>query len=490
MKEVLTTWQKEQAQCANKIAEYKLASEANVVASIYKNPELIYDLDLKLEDISNNTWRVFFAIAHGLILNENKTVLDEITIGTYLDKHLKLKAKVDDYGGFSTIQDAMSYINLDNFDGYVSDIKKFNVLLELLKYGFPISERLSEYVDKSLDDIYEELEMLLNHTFVSADRGIKSYNAFEGINEYIDSLNQGSDIGMPFNNADLLNAETGGLRLGTMTGLGGLSGTGKSLLAFNYLVPSAIKYNLPMCFILNEEEVTRFQKELLCWVCNNILNKEVNKYQLRNGHFNDKLMETLRDSAKWIEEKKEQHLLTIVPLQRYSCKTAIKLIKKYAGLGVKYFLLDTMKPSADSRGEIYQTMMEDSVALYDTIKPTSLNVCLLCTYQLNKGSSKIRKYTGDNIGMAKNIADVMSLNIMVRFPYADEYGGNPKALKCYRIEGKTKIPFELDDSKSYIILFIVKNRYGRANHQQIVAEFDMGTDTYKEVGFTSILEDW
>ena len=41
-----------------------------------------------------------------------------------------------------------------------------------------------------------------------------------------------------------------------------------------------------------------------------------------------------------------------------------------------------------------------------------------------------------------------------------------------------------------IILFITKNRFGRADHQQIVAEFDMGTNKYREIGYTVIMEDF
>ena len=43
-----------------------------------------------------------------------------------------------------------------------------------------------------------------------------------------------------------------------------------------------------------------------------------------------------------------------------------------------------------------------------------------------------------------------------------------------KINKKTKIPFTLDKDKSYLIIFITKNRFGRANHQQIIAEFDRG----------------
>jgi replicative DNA helicase len=490
MAKQLTAFEKEQAECAQKINEYKLLSEANIVASIFKKPELMYNIDLKLEDFGHNIWKCWYAVADGLIIKEKKTSLDEISVGIYLEKHPKLRNKIQEYGGYSTINDATAYINLDNFDSYVNDIKKFNVLLQLLKYGFPISEKLSEYIDKTSDEIYSELELMLNHTFLNTESSIKSYNAFENIHQYIDELNSGADIGLPFYGADLLNAETAGMRLGTMTGLGGLSGSGKSLLAFNYLIPSAIENNFPTVFIINEEDEKRYKKEMIIWVANNIFNANITKYQLRNGHFGKELMKIFQQCADWIEEKKEQHILTIVPLQTYSANIAIKVIKKYARMGVQYFVLDTMKPSANAKGEIYQSMMSDAVALYDVIKPTNLNVHLLCTYQLNKSSSKIRKLTSDNIGMAKSIVDVMSMNIMVRHPHADEFAGESHELKCYRLDKKQKIPFSLDKDKSYLIIFITKNRFGRANHQQIIAEFDMGTNKYHEVGYTIIMEDF
>ena len=86
----------------------------------------------------------------------------------------------------------------------------------------------------------------------------------------------------------------------------------------------------------------------------------------------------------------------------------------------------------------------------------------------------------------------MSMNLMVRHPHADEFDKESHELKCYRIDKKTKakIPFTLDKDKSYLIIFITKNRFGRANHQQIVAEFDMGTNKYHEVGYTVIMEDF
>ena len=74
MAKALTAFEKEQAECAKKINEYKLLSEANIVASIFKNPDLMYNVELKIEDFGHNIWKCWFAVAEGLILKEKKTI--------------------------------------------------------------------------------------------------------------------------------------------------------------------------------------------------------------------------------------------------------------------------------------------------------------------------------------------------------------------------------------------------------------------------------
>ena len=59
----LSPFEKEQAEVAKLILEYKLGSEASIVAMIYKNPDLLRETNLQLNDIHNNCWRVYFEIA-------------------------------------------------------------------------------------------------------------------------------------------------------------------------------------------------------------------------------------------------------------------------------------------------------------------------------------------------------------------------------------------------------------------------------------------
>ena len=164
-KQKLTAFEQETINIAKQVLDYKVAAEANVVAILYKNPEELFNVNLTLDNFSNNTWKVFFQIAHDIILVEKKNVLDDITVGFYLEKHSKLKAKYEEYGGYDTISSAMEYVRVENLDGYISDLKKWQAVIELCKRGFPVKDRLSDYADMSEEDIYNEHEAYLNHIF-------------------------------------------------------------------------------------------------------------------------------------------------------------------------------------------------------------------------------------------------------------------------------------------------------------------------------------
>ena len=113
-KSKLTAFEQETINVAKQVLDFKLAAEANIVAILYKKPEELYNVNLELNDFSHNTWRVFFQIAHDIILIEKKNALDEIVVGLYLEKHPKLRAKYEEYGGYNTIDSAKGYVNVEH----------------------------------------------------------------------------------------------------------------------------------------------------------------------------------------------------------------------------------------------------------------------------------------------------------------------------------------------------------------------------------------
>lgn len=486
----LTPYQKEQLEIIKKINEFKLAAEASVVSIIYKRPDIITEINLKLEDFTNNCWRVYFAIAHGMIVTEKNTSLTEVDISFYLEKHQKLTEKYIEYGGYDTISKAMSYVDEKSLQAYVNEVKKWNAVIQLSKFGLPLSkERLKEFVDMTLEEIYNEQEGYLNHVFANAEMKIKSYNALEGLHELVDKLNEGEQNGLPIT-AELLNKEIGGLRLGNIYGFIGGSGSGKSTTVMNIVLPKVIEKNERICVFINEEDETKVKRELLLYCCQYILKKPIKKIQLRDGKFDKETLETLHKAADWLEEQDRNRNITIIPLERYTVDIVIRLIKQYKLLhNVNYFIIDTLKESADSKENIIEGMLHDSIKLYDVTKPKGLNVCLVVTLQTSKSSLKNRHLTIGDIGQSKSIVDVFSCAILMRKAEPSEYRGGKSELKCFRLEKSTKIPFFLEEGRYYMLYFIGKNRFGMTDHYAIVSEVDYSTNYFKDLGYAIVPED-
>ena len=492
----LTPFEQETIEVLKLINEYKLAAEANVVSIIYKEPDLLRETNLTLEEFSNNSWRVFFTIANDLILIEKKNTLDIVTFNLYLEKHKKLANKAEEYGGYDAIESSKAYVKTENFDGYVRDLRKFNALIKLAKQGFPIpKDRLSDFNDMTAEEIYDEYTAYLNDTFVNIDNDVKSYNGFDGLYDLIEEANKGNNVGLPLHNAELLTKEIGGINLrGNIYGLGAQSGIGKSTMAINWIFPSVVEYNEQAVFIINEEDENKFRREALIWVCTNIFKKPIPKYKFRDGKFDEETKNTLYKAAAWLEEKKENRNITIIPLERYSAKIACKIIKKFSAMGVKLFVVDTLKESCDIGTEAtWKGLERDMVALYDTIKPSACNVGLVVTYQLSKSSIKTRHLTNGDIGQGKSIVDTMSCNLLMRRPFEDEYAGENKELEVYQLVGKnnhSRITKKLEKNKHYMLTFIGKNRFGSTDEYAIVSECDLSINEYKDIGYCVVPEDF
>lgn len=491
----LTPFEEELLKALKSVKEYKLSCEANIVSIFWKKPDYLYSYtNITIDDFSENEWKVFWQIAYDIIIKENKQTLDDITVGLYLEKHSKLKQKYEDYGGFNSIEKATEYVKEENLDGYIEELKKWNVVISLLKMKFPVYDRLSDFADMTADEIYNEFEAKINHIFVNVDSEVKSYCITDGLDELIEELNEGLAVGLPYYEMPLINKETGGQLEGNITLVGGLSNVGKSTFVRSVTIPSIIREKQRLVIMINEDGRKKWQRELLVWVANNIYKKDLQKYVVRDGNYTPEIKELLLKSAKWIKEQASNHTITLIPFEKYQTSKAIKTIKKYSSMGVNYFILDTFKQDAGKvTPQTWLEMQQSMVDIYDTIKPEVKNVHIGITFQLSKGSARQRYYTQDNIGVAKNIIDVASTCIMIRDLLEDEFKGKKNELKVYRLEGKngkSKIPVVLDENKRYQIVFIIKNREGSANGYQIVIEHDMSRNMMKEVGITHVSVDW
>lgn len=474
-------------ECVKKISELREIAELNIVASLFIEPNLYFEHDeLTLDTFTLNKSKVFFQIGYDIVVKEQKT-LEPITVDLYLQKHLKLKDKYEEYGGHEIFKTG-EYVQISNINSYIEELEKYKILIMMIKEGFDVPSRFSDYIDMTTDEIYAENECILNNIFSTTNSlgRDKVYGIGHNIRGLIDKLNEGSQVGLPFYNMDLYNKTTMGLNLGNCYLIAGLSGSGKSSLIRNAILPSIVEQNERILLVINEEDLESVQKNLLIFVANNIYKKPLQKYMLNSGGYNEEMLKFLNKCADWLEENDDK--IKVLALSSYSCDNVIKIIKKFSMLGYKYFCLDTFKKSADSKDEAWKSMMDDSVRLYDLCKPSGLNVCLVITAQIKKSASRNKELTQGDLGQSTNIIDVMSVAFFTRALRPEEMPSGGSPLKVFRkTKNGSKIPVTLEEDKHYVVGSFMKNRFGSCD-LSIVFEHDLSKNIISECGYCICME--
>ena len=117
------------------------------------------------------------------------------------------------------------------------------------------------------------------------------------------------------------------------------------------------------------------------------------------------------------------------------------------------------------------------------------DVAVIATAQLAANSSSRKFLDLSCIGKSRAIAETAGQVIMFR-PLRE---AEKKSLKVYTYmkdsAGKftsVKKEIALDEDKDYVVLFVPKNRYGKAGNLQIVYERNMDFNTMKELGYCDI----
>lgn len=477
-----------------RLKDISKATEANVVGALWCQPSLYLDYpDLTSQMFLNPIWKFYFATGRN-ISKKGINKIDEVAVELYLKEKEKALAKYVEYGKFDTIENLSFYTSVENIDSYVNEIKKWSALHKLIEDMTIEESDLSTFNDLDANNIYDFFNAKLNDVFINVDDGVETFKLQDGLDEIIQEADAGLNVGMPIP-SKILNNEIGGIIDGQLLIVGGLSGTGKSSVSIQLLLSSCLDNNEPLVFMANEQDSKFIKKEILIWIVNNKLVKDpseyFNKKRWRQGKFTDIEKERLYKAKEYLEEKMVDNKIIIAQFKSYSRQQAEKIIRKYAALGVKKFVLDTFKISSqrDDNESFWLSMQEDMRKFDDLIKPSNLNVSLWITLQLQKGSVLKRYLTGDAIGMAKNVIDVASVGLLMRNVRNDEYADGRFELNVIDPIGESKKSgrtVHLDPNKKYVIIFIEKNRNGEAQTYQIVAEQNLGNLVYNEIGVTDI----
>lgn len=477
------------------IKDKMLLIEGNIVSCFWENPSLFYDYsDLQGDCFKNGIWKFYFAIGKLLVTKESFNVLDKVSVETYMYQHKEANQAYSSFGGYTTIE-LLPKVDSENLEAWVDQLFKLNALYKYVeKLQFSEQDFEDFLQDYNTDELYDYLSANINHIFVGANNDVKTSKLNDDLDKIIDEAHKGINRGMPLN-SEILSEEIGGVMLGQIILMAGLSGTGKTTITQELFLKSVWENEEPTLIILNEQPREKWTQQFLTWIINNKVipadsNKRFVSKRWRDGNFTNEEFEWLGIASSILNSKLRENKIVFAELDSYTCKKCERLIRKYSYLGFKRFVIDTFKVSSDRGNEqAWLSMQEDMRKLDDLIKPKGLNVSLWVTLQLQKGSVLNRYLTGQNIGMAKNVVDVASVALLMRKVRNDEYENGRFEIEVIKPIGNSKKSGQkitLDPNKTYVILFIEKNRNGESQSYQIVAEQNLGTLEYKEIGICDI----
>lgn len=460
--------------------------ECNFIFCLYKNSSLIEDYDniVNTVDIITVDGIFYYGIAQNLYKTGHK-VFDNITIDTYLTNKENLRNGYEQRGGYRTIQDLVSLIDVENIDGYYDELVKSNLLLKLYEKGFPVIKNLEKFENMSYEEIYDYLDYELAATVSNKVEKTTSVSLSHGYEAFIEELNNGAQIGYKILSPMLNSRLLGVHKEHTMLYMAH-SGKGKTTTAILQFILPTIENGDNVLIIANEQSEKEFRLMILPTVLyNKIHYYDISRKAITKGTFNEEQKAALQKAADWLADEKHGNI-EFVKMDNYEIYKAKKKIKEFSKLGYGLVLFDTFKPEHENSDKAWAEFSEAAKTLHRIAEKEHL--AFIATAQLTPSSVTQYFLSENDIGKGKAIVETASQLVQFRFLFNDE----KEKLKPYTFKkdesGKyTSIKefHDLDVDKTYVVYFTGKNRFGETD-TQIVCEYNPSFITMKDVGWISI----
>lgn len=457
--------------------------------SLWKDPESIGNYD-KLEsgvDILTDDGMFYFEIAKRLFDLGFRKITDT-EVYTLLKDNEVLRKGFEERGGYGTIKEIMSIINVDNIDSYYDEIVKSNSLLGLYDAGFKVEEKLDKFQQMTSAEVYDYVDYMVNDVFINKISKLKAENLSTGYEKYVDRWNQGILKGFPIG-FPILNYRLAGVHKKNLLLHLAHIGNGKTTSSILFYILPAIENGENVCIIANEQGVDEFRQMILSTVLFNKINyRKINRQRFIQGGFTKEDREHIKKAQEWLEEQEGQ--IIYVETEDYAIQSVKKIIRKYSKVGYGLFVFDTLKPEIESSDRAWAEFSQVAKELFMIAKKE--DVAVIATAQLSAESMSRKFLDLSCVGKSRAIAETATQVVMFRTLSQDEKE-KIVVYNLHRDEKSGKLTnirdqYTLDPNKDYIVLFIPKNRFGETR-PQIVYERNMAWNSLKEVGLTEISYD-
>lgn len=448
-------------------------AEGQLVGLILKDPNLINDYDINKKNLSEEG--LFYIGIVNKLLEKGIEVVDEVSFVTEVN-NVGLIELYEKHGGYNTIKELSSIINIKNADGIVDNwmkwllVKKYSEkgILDINMHWDKLAAMNSGQVVAFIE--YQQNDIDLN---VCTDINMEDLNLTD---EELDEIESGANLGINYGkHSPALNYMTMGLPKGDLSMFASYTNGGKSSYVMNNIVIPTAEQGIHSCIVANEQRSIIFKLLLQTYVLTERLDYwKIDRKKLKSGKWTDEDRKMIEKARKIIREEYAPYI-QFIKLFTYDMSTVKKIVKKLSKRGLELLVYDTMKFNGEDEST-WMSLLNDSKDLFQICSKE--NIAGVVTFQLApNGKNKIRCLDVDCLANGRQVAEVFSEMVAWRDIFEDEFEGESCDIKPYRLakdkNGKFTNKHEkvvLDRNKKYKIFFLFKTRNDEAG-SALVYEF-------------------
>lgn len=490
----------------------RIKTEAAVIGCIYKEPMLLDDSGIKRDMFISSDGRFYIELAFKL--RQNKiNVFDEISILATLDD--KILTGFEERGGYEQIDNMVSISSTENYDGYLDNLYKSNIILKMYDDGFPIFkpvifndkeiEPLKLFEKLTAQEVVQFYEMKLTEYDVGNESEILEEGIIDYDDEWLNDVQQGEDAGVPYdvvgydidnepiNGYKFLSNQTNGMPVG-LSMICGFSSAGKSTFIIPIIL-ALIFRGERILLISNEEKKKVFMNKILVYILNKHCHYyNLNKKKLTSGKITeeDKVM-IYKAKEYWDKLYKDNFFF--IQINDANMDLVERKAKNYIiKLGVSTVIYDTFKLEVAAMKHERQDLklVEDSRVL-DRLG-RKFDVRVLATVQLAEAQKNLLWLNASCLSNSKQVKEVCQLMLMIRPTLMAELDKENKNMFCKPFHLKKdeiteewiEEEKEPDMTSAYRTVFIEKNRNGEDSNgnsvcylYKFIGDFSTFSESYQ-----------
>ena len=485
------------------------ASEAYLVGILWSNIVKYYEYAEKInyKDFLHKNWAFMFQLGKRIIEDGAKQ-LDDITVNIFLEEK-GIEKDFEKNGGWEVLTDLMSIVQAGemNAELYFEKLMKNRLIINLFElYGEKVVTDTEKYSfkDMTVDELTAYWQAKSSLATLNLGKSYATEDLYVDGEQFLQDLESDNSELLPFYSSYYLNNVVQGIPRGEVTIVGGFGNSGKSSFIIDKILMSMLKSGDKTLIVLNEEPAKAFRNRLILSILNHEMKEELQAIDAK-GFSRKKMLspQSLSEDERellikgWEKYKEltdgDESKIKVVYMEQYKITELKDIIRFYATQGYVNLIVDTHKvPDGYRENTRWEAFVESTKEIYKMTRAEAggFNLRTVLSIQLADAYVSHKFLSFDAIGEGKAMKNEASTLLMFRPFFADEY----EKLEVYRwVRGLGKQPtkeiVQLDEDKTYYVLFIPKNRQGAntdTGQDCIILQPNFNYNSFYEIGYAKI----